>query len=215
MTVRVVIVDDHSLLRGGLGQVLAGAEGIEVVGEACNGREALVVCAEQAPDVVLMDIVMPVMDGVEATRRIAATTSPPRIVMLSSYTDRPRVLAALEAGAVGFVLKDAEPSAVVEAVRAAARGEAPIAPRVAVALLEARAEELAAPRLSTRERMVLRLVASGMPNKLIARELGIAEKTVKGHLTNLFREIGVTDRTQAALFAIRRGLDQPDGTTKG
>ena len=160
MTVRVVIVDDHALLRGGLGQVLAGGDGIELVGEACDGREALAVCAATTPDVVLMDIVMPVMDGVEATRRIMASETAPRIVILSSYADRSRVLAALEAGAVGFVLKDAEPAAVVEAIRAAARGEAPIEPRVAAALLEARAAAAAAPQLSARERSVLRLVAA-------------------------------------------------------
>jgi DNA-binding NarL/FixJ family response regulator len=161
---------------------------------------------ERRPDVVLIDLEMPVLDGTEATRRIVAADPAVAVVVLTSFSDRDQILRALDAGAVGYVLKDAEPADLERAVRAAGRGEAPLDPRAGRALLEARAAASPADGLSEREREVLVLVARGLPNKLIARELSISEKTVKAHLTSIYRTIGVTDRTQAALWARRNGI---------
>jgi DNA-binding NarL/FixJ family response regulator len=154
---------------------------------------------------------MPVMDGIEATRRLVAQNGP-LVVVLTSFSDRERILGALDAGAVGYLLKDSEPEELVRGVRAAARGESPLDPKAATAVLSARAERKAggAEDLSPREREVLALVTAGLPNKLIARRLDISEKTVKAHLTRVFQQIGVTDRTQAALWAERQGLTAPD-----
>jgi DNA-binding NarL/FixJ family response regulator len=203
--IRVLLAEDHAIVRKGLVELLEGADDIEVVGAAANGDEAVALVAEERPDVILMDISMPGTDGIEATKAINATDATVRIVMLTAFSDRDRVLAALDAGAVGYLLKDAEPKEVFDAVRAASQGDAPLAPRAARQLLDARAEEQRA-ELSKREREVLALVAEGMPNKLIARRLEISEKTVKGHLTSIFQRIGASDRTQAALWAQRQGL---------
>jgi DNA-binding NarL/FixJ family response regulator len=192
-------------VRAGLERLLATAEDIEVVGGASDGAEAIDLAARTRPDLVLMDLSMPKVDGIEATRRIVAAHPDVQVVVLTSLADRERILAALDAGAIGYLLKDAEPEALIDGVRAAARGESPLAPKAARALVTARAERERAD-LSAREREVLRCVAAGMPNKLIARELGISEKTVKAHLTHVFRRIGVTDRTQAALWAREHGL---------
>ena len=154
---------------------------------------------------------MPVMDGIEATRRIVASHPGACIVALTSLTDRERILGALDAGALGYLLKDAEPDELFRGIRAAAQGDAPLDPRAARELLTARATDRPDTGLTERERAVLALVGSGMPNKLIAMRLGISEKTVKAHLTNVFRAIGVTDRTQAALWAQRHGLVRADG----
>jgi DNA-binding NarL/FixJ family response regulator len=154
-----------------------------------------------------MDLSMPVMDGIEATRRIvAAHDGAVSVVVLTSFADREQVMEALVAGASGYLLKDAEPEELVRGIRAAARGEAPLAPRAAREVLAARSEPRPVAELSTREREVLVLVARGLPNKRIARELEISEKTVKAHLTSVFQRIGVTDRTQAALWAQRNGI---------
>jgi DNA-binding NarL/FixJ family response regulator len=153
-----------------------------------------------------MDLEMPVLDGIEATRRIVAADPRVAVVVLTSFSDRDQILRALDAGAVGYLLKDAEPSELASAIRAAARGEAPLDPRAGRAVLQARATGSPLDALSEREREVLALVARGLPNKLIARELAISEKTVKTHLTSVFRTIGVSDRTQAALWAQRNGL---------
>jgi DNA-binding NarL/FixJ family response regulator len=198
--IRVLLADDHSLVRAGLERLLATADDIEVVGGAADGEEAVILAAETSPDVVLMDLSMPNLDGIEATRAILGQNEHVQIVVLTSLSDRDRILAALDAGAVGYLLKDSEPEALIGAVRAAARGESPLDPKAARAVLSARATHERA-RLSDREQEVLRCVAAGMPNKLIARELGISEKTVKAHLTRVFQQIGVTDRTQAALWA--------------
>jgi DNA-binding NarL/FixJ family response regulator len=210
--IRVVIAEDHAMVRSGLVELLSAAQDIDVVGTAGNGEEALGAVAELAPDVVLMDISMPVLDGIEATKRIVAAADAPRVVVLTSFSDRDRILGALDAGAVGYLLKDAEPEELVRGVRAAARGESPLDPKAATAVLSARAERRTggAEDLSPREREVLALVAAGLPNKLIARRLDISEKTVKAHLTRVFQQIGVTDRTQAALWAERQGLTAPD-----
>ena len=192
-------------MRSGLELLLGSADGIEVVGTADNGAEAVAQVGPTAPDVVLMDLSMPEMDGVEATRRITAEHPGVRVLVLTSLGEQSKVRAAVEAGASGYLLKDSEPDALVNAVRAAGAGEVPLDPRVAGALLPGRAET-PVDRLSAREREVLTLVGKGMANKQIARQLGIAEKTVKAHLTQVFRAIDVADRTQAALWAERNGL---------
>ena len=204
--IRLLIADDHAVVRTGLRHLVATFDGVELVGAAANGDEAVALCAEHRPDVVLMDLEMPVVDGIEATRRIVEAAPGVAVVVLTSFSDREQILRALDAGAIGYLLKDAEPAELERAVRAAARGEAPLDPRAGRALLQDRVAGSPLDGLSEREREVLGMVARGLPNKLIARELGISEKTVKTHLTSVFRTIGVTDRTQAALWAERHGL---------
>ena len=204
--IRLLIADDHAVVRTGLQHLAATFDDIELVGAAEDGEEAVALCADRRPDVVLMDLEMPRLDGIEATRRIVASRPEVAVVVLTSFSDQQQILRALDAGAVGYLLKDAEPEELARAIRAAARGEAPLDPRAGRALLRARAEGSPADALSEREREVLAMVARGLPNKLIARELSISEKTVKAHLTSVFRTIGVTDRTQAALWAERNGL---------
>jgi DNA-binding NarL/FixJ family response regulator len=203
--IRVLVAEDHAVVRGGLLELLGGADDMEVAGTAADGEEAVTLVPELRPDVVLMDISMPGVDGIQATRSIVEADPQVRVVMLTAFSDRDRVLAALDAGAVGYLLKDAEPHELFEAVRAASRGEAPLAPRAARQLLDARSETHQA-GLSKREREVLALVAEGLPNKRIAQRLEISEKTVKAHLTQVFRRIGVSDRTQATLWAQRNGV---------
>jgi DNA-binding NarL/FixJ family response regulator len=208
--IRVAIVDDHALVRAGLEELLEADAEIAVVGTAADGAEAAALVEDEEPDVVLMDLSMPRVDGVEATRRIVASGTGASVVALTSFSERDRVLAAMDAGAVGYLLKDAEPEELRKAIRAAARGESPLSPKAAAALVAARGESGQGPELSGREREVLALVAEGMPNKLIARRLEISEKTVKGHLTRIYAQIGVSDRTQAALWARERGLGGGD-----
>jgi DNA-binding NarL/FixJ family response regulator len=203
--IRVLLVDDHSLVRAGLERLLATADDVEVVGGAADGAEAIELARRLQPDVVLMDLSMPNVDGIAATRELVGGEEDVQVVVLTSLSDRERILAALDAGAVGYLLKDAEPQELIAGVRAAARGESPLAPKAARALLTARAER-ERPELSERELEVLRCLAEGKPNKLIARELGISEKTVKAHLTRVFQQLGVTDRTQAALWAREHGI---------
>jgi DNA-binding NarL/FixJ family response regulator len=201
--IRVAIVDDHAVVRGGLEQLLAAEPDIEVVGTAGDGEEAHALVASVAPDVFLMDLSMPGVDGIEATRRILADAPQTHIVVLTSFADRQRILDALHAGASGYILKDADPREVSAAVRAAAEGNSPLDPKAARVLLDARrgGGVNAAQQLTAREVEVLRLVGEGMANKQIARRLGIAERTVKAHLTSVFQTLGVADRTQAALWA--------------
>jgi DNA-binding NarL/FixJ family response regulator len=207
--IRLLIADDHPLVRDALTNLLAGAEGIEVIGAAADGREAVETALATSPDVILMDLEMPELNGMDATRALGEAGSQARVVVLTTFSDRDRILGALDAGALGYLLKDAEPDEIIRGVRAAARGESPLAPRAAHELLIERAEG-GAPRaeaeLSAREQEVLALVAEGLPNKLVARRLQISEKTVKAHLTSVFASIGVTDRTQAALWAHRHKL---------
>jgi DNA-binding NarL/FixJ family response regulator len=204
--IRVLIADDHGVVRDGLSRLLQAAEGIEVAGVAADGEAAVAQTAALAPDVVLMDLDMPGIDGIEATRRIAASGTGAAVLVLTSFSDQPRILGAIEAGAVGYLLKDASSEDVVAGIRASARGESPLDPRAARTVLTARAAPDPLAPFSQRERDVLELLAAGLPNKLIARRLEISEKTVKSHLTRIFRALGVTDRTQAALWAERHGI---------
>ena len=205
--IRVLIAEDHGVVRAGLEGLLAHAPDIEPAGVAANGEEAVAMATELNPDVVLMDLSMPVMDGIEATRAVLAERPETHVVILTSFSDRERIIAALDAGAIGYLLKDAEPDELVRAVRAAARGDAPLAPRAARELLAAsRPAEGPLDRLSPREREVLACVREGLPNKRIAMRLEISEKTVKGHLTSIFETIGVSDRTAAALWARDHGV---------
>jgi DNA-binding NarL/FixJ family response regulator len=203
--IRVLVVEDHALVRAGLEELLSGAEDIDVVGVAADGAEAVELAAAAEPDVVLMDLSMPVVDGIEATRRIRSAQEGVRVVVLTSFSDQRRILEALDAGAIGYLLKDAEPDELFRGVRAAAAGEAPLAPKAAQALISAR-QGGADADLTQREKEVLGLIAAGLPNKLIARRLEISEKTVKAHLTNIYRRIGATTRTEAALWATEHGL---------
>jgi DNA-binding NarL/FixJ family response regulator len=210
--IRVLIVDDHSVVRFGVERALDGLPDVQVVATAADGGEALLAAAEHRPDVILMDIEMPgELDGIEATREIHRLHPAARIVILTSHLDRGKIEAALEAGAIGYTLKDGDVDELERAVRVAVDGDYPIAPRAARLLLECRARPAmqARPALSQREREVLALAARGYPNKEIARALWITERTVKGHLTRIFRKIGVSDRTQAALWAQRNPLAEP------
>ncbi len=203
--IRVLLAEDHPVVRAGLEGLLAAAADIELVGAAADGEEAVSLAEKLNPSVVLIDLSMPRLDGIEATKRIVAANADARIVVLTAFSDRERILGALDAGALGYLLKDAAPEELLGAIRAAARGEAPLAPKAASELLAARAGQREA-ELTEREREVLALVAEGLPNKLIAQRLEISEKTVKSHLTRVFEKIGVTDRTQAALWAGRHGI---------
>ena len=201
---RVLLVDDHQILRVGLTRLLDAEADLEVIGTAGDGAEAVQLTEETDPDVVLMDLSMPGMDGVAATRAIVASGAQAKVVVLTSFSDGQRILDALDAGAIGYLLKDAEPEDVLRGVRAAARGDWPLDPRAARLLLgDGRPS---GPGLSEREQEVLALVATGLTNKVIARRLGIAERTVKAHLTRIFERLGVTDRTQAALWAREHGM---------
>jgi DNA-binding NarL/FixJ family response regulator len=201
--VRVMVVDDHAIVRQGISDVLAADEDIEIVALAKGGEEAVSIVADLRPDVVLMDLSMPGMDGVETTRQAIAAAPGIRVVMLTSFAEPQHVNAALDAGAVGYLLKDAEGEEIVRAVKAANRGEAPFSPRAAGALLSRRSERRSIEDLTPREREVLALVGEGLANKQISRRLGIKEKTVKAHLSSVFQRIGVSDRTSAALWAER------------
>jgi DNA-binding NarL/FixJ family response regulator len=205
--IRVLIAEDHGVVRAGLMQLLINAPDMEVVGAASGGREAVELATSTRPDVVLMDLSMPDLDGVAATRAIRDTLPGARVVILTSFSDAPRILNALDAGAAGYLLKDSDPDELYRAIRAAARGESPLAPKAASVVIAARADR--SPRasdLSERERDVLGLLAQGHPNKVIGRTLGIAEKTVKSHVTRILKALEASDRTQAALWAQRQGL---------
>ena len=199
--IRVLLVDDHAVVRHGLKQLLTTDEEIEVVGMAADGHEALELVRQYLPDVVLMDLAMPGLDGIGATRLLHAEHPDVRVVVLTSFGDESRIIDALDAGAQGYLLKHTEPDALIEAVRSAHAGLAPLDPRAGRVLLDQQRGRQVRAELSQREREVLELVTRGMANKQIARRLGISESTVKAHLTNVFQRIGVSDRTQAALWA--------------
>ena len=203
--IRVLIADDHAVVRQGLRTFLGLQEDIEVVGEAADGEQAVAEAERLAPDVVLMDLVMPRMDGVEAIRRLRERVPAARAVVLSSFIDEDRLFPVVRAGAAGYLLKDIEPAELVAAIRTVHGGGALLHPRVAARLLA----EVAGDPLTPREREVLALIGRGMANKVIARELGLAEKTVKTHVSSILAKLGVADRTQAALYAVREGLAGP------
>jgi len=202
--IRVLVAEDHQVVRAGLVEVIGSEDDIEVVGAVGDGSQAVAAAGEHDPDVVLLDISMPVMDGIEAIAPIIAAAPGAHVVMLTASAGREQILRALDAGALGYLLKDASPEEIVEGVRAAARGEAPLDPKAARELLADRRGTRAA-ELTGRESEVLALVAEGLPNKRIAQRLEISEKTVKAHLTRVFERIGVSDRTQAALWARDHG----------
>jgi DNA-binding NarL/FixJ family response regulator len=204
--IRVLLVDDSAAVRNGLSDLLSAVPGLRVVGVAADGLSAVEVANAVQPDVVLMDLSMPEVDGVEATRRILADRPETNVVVLTAFSEQPRIFAALDAGAVGYLLKDAEPDELIRGVTAAAAGESPFSPKAAAALVARRSEQGYRERLTERERQVIALVSQGLANKAIARRLGVSEKTVKAHLTAVFSRIGVTDRTQAAVWALRNGI---------
>ncbi|HET6866702.1 MAG TPA: response regulator transcription factor [Solirubrobacteraceae bacterium] len=198
--IRVLLADDHGVVRDGLARLLGSVPDIEVVAAAADGDQAVELAREHRPDVVLMDLRMPGMGGSEATRRLLESDPATNVVILTSFSERDEILGALDAGAIGYLLKDAEPDELIRGVRAAAQGDSPLDPKAARTLIGSRTTGQSHP-LTDREQEVLQLVARGLPNKLIARELGISEKTVKAHLTTVFQRIGVTDRVQAAMWA--------------
>lgn len=204
--IRVLICEDHTIVREGLENLLGNAAGIEVVGSVGDGAAGVELARELQPDVVLMDLSMSGLGGVDATRTILAERPAVKIVVLTSSMDSRDVVDAVDAGAIGFVYKDAEASEIVEAIHAASRGDAPLDPRAARVVLARAVPARPAAQMTSREREVLGLVGAGMANKVIAVRLGISEATVKAHLTQIYRRIGVSDRTQAALWASRNGL---------
>jgi len=204
--IRVLVVDDHAVVREGLRTFLSLQDGIEVVGEASDGREAIAAAQRLRPDVVLMDLVMPRVDGVQAMRELRDHVPGARVIVLTSFLEDDRLLPAIRAGAAGYLLKNVEPSELARAVRTADAGEALIDPAVAARLVDALASDHRPQQpLTAREQDVLDLLARGYANKRIARELGIAEKTVKTHVSHVLAKLGVSDRTQAALYATRAG----------
>jgi DNA-binding NarL/FixJ family response regulator len=204
--IRVVLCDDHVMVLEGLKRVIEGVDEIEVVATAADGEAGVEATVRTRPDVVLMDLAMPKLDGVQATRRIAAEAPDTAVVVLTSFAENARVLEALDAGATGYILKDAAARDLVRAIHAAAAGESPLDPRAARAVVSGQTAADPTRGLSDREREVLALVADGLATKVIARRLAITEATVRAHLTRIYREIGVTDRTQAALWAVEQGL---------
>ena len=212
----VVIIDDHGVVRQGVRAYLDTQSDIFVVGEAADGEAGVALCAEHAPDVALVDLVMPGMDGVATTRAIKDASPRTQVIILTSFDEDSQALPAIEAGAISYLLKDVSGDELADAVRKAAHGEAVLHARVAGRLVDAlrnrppRSQDVLA-TLSQREREVLNLVAQGMSNQLIAEKLEIGEKTVKSHVSNILGKLHVADRTQAAVFAWRRGLvrDEP------
>lgn len=213
--ITVLLVDDHAVVRGGLRALLETTDDIEVIGEAADAETAVRLTTELAPDVVLMDLSMPGTDGVQATSAIVQAAPQTRVLVLTSLAEQSWILRALEAGADGYLLKHSEPEVIMSGIRTVMADESPLDPKAARALLAARrsgvqgrAFEESSP-LSEREEQVLAMVTDGLPNKSIARRLGITERTVKAHLTSIFQRLGVTDRTQAALWAQRRDFRPP------
>ncbi len=216
--IRVLIVDDHQVVREGLSSVLRSKDDIEVVGMAADGKEAVKKARELTPDVVLMDISMPNMNGVEATRRIKKENPQIRVVVLTMYADEEYIFDLVSAGAAGYLLKDADSAQIAKAIRAVSRGESMIHPTIASKILN-EFSQLASGKspgrqnssqrhedLSEREVSVLRLLSDGKTNKEIANDLSLSDKTVKNHLHNIFQKLNATDRTQAVVLAIRKGL---------
>ncbi len=206
MAIRILIVDDHSVVRRGLRQFLQLDADLEVVGEARDGAEALHLAQELRPDVVLMDLVMPVMDGVTATAAIRRDVPDTEVLALTSVLEDEKVVDAVRAGAIGYLLKDTEDDALCRSIKAAAAGQVQLAPEAAIRLMRDVRTTEEPDGLTERETDVLRLLAEGKANKEIARQLGIGERTVKSHVSSILAKLGVQSRTQAALYATRAGL---------
>jgi NarL family two-component system response regulator LiaR len=208
--ISVLIVDDHAIVRQGLRTLLELQDDLTVVGEAANGKIAVELAARLRPDVILMDLVMPELDGIAATRQINALSIGTRVIALTSFVEDDKVIPAIQAGATSFLLKDVAPNDLVEAIRAAHRGEARLAPNVTRKLMDQVARPTpptpAAPDLTERELEVLRLIAKGLSNHNIAEALVISEKTVKTHVSSLLGKLSLDDRTQLAIYAIKKGL---------
>jgi len=212
--VRVLIVDDHAIVRKGIRALLSEADGFEVVGEADNGQEAVLRAEESSPDVILMDLLMPVMDGIEATRQITSRQPQARILVLTSFAADNKVFPAIKAGASGYLLKDSSPDELVRAIRQVHRGEPSLHPTIARKLLQevAHPAELqpAPEALTGREMEVLRLIAQGLSNQEIADRLVVSEPTVRAHVSRILGKLHLASRTQAALYAVREGLTDAD-----
>ena len=216
--VRVLIVDDHQVVRQGLRTFLELHDDLEVVGEADNGTTAVDLARRLKPDIVLMDLVMPGLDGIAATRQVRALEGGPQVIALTSFAEDDKVFPAIQAGASSYLLKDVSPDDLVEAIRAVRRGEARLHPDIARKLMEQVVRRDTRPdsdrlveSLTEREREVIRLVAKGQSNQVIAQALVISEKTVKTHISNVLGKLGLEDRTQLAIYAIRNGLVASDG----
>jgi NarL family two-component system response regulator LiaR len=212
--VRVLIVDDHAIVRKGIRALLSEAGGFEVVGEAGSGQEAVLRAQESSPDVILMDVLMPGMDGIEATRLITSRQPKTRILVLTSFAADNKVFPAIKAGALGYLLKDSSPEELVRAIRQVHRGEPSLHPTIARKLLQeiARPAELqpAPEALTDREMTVLRLIAQGLSNQEIADRISVSEPTVRTHVSRILGKLHLASRTQAALYAVREGLTDPD-----
>jgi DNA-binding NarL/FixJ family response regulator len=216
MTLRVVVADDQALVRTGFRMIIDARDDLEVVGEASDGQEAVRLTRERAPDVVLMDVRMPVVDGIEATRQIAECGSRARVLVLTTWDVDAHVVAALRAGASGFLLKDIRPAELVEAIRLTARGDALLAPTAMSRILDRFLRTTPDPApptslqdLSGREREVLTLIGQALSNAEIAKRLRLSEATVKNHVTAVLRKLGLRDRVQAVVAAYDHGLVQP------
>jgi two-component system, NarL family, response regulator LiaR len=206
MTIHIVIADDHSVVRQGLRMFLGLDSELEVVGEAADGAEALRLARQLRPDVVLMDLLMPVMDGITATAAIRSELPGTEVLALTSVLEDASVVGAVRAGAIGYLLKDTQADALCQAIKAAAAGQVQLTPRAAARLMQAVSSPQTPEELTERETEVLRLLAQGQSNKQIARNLQIGEKTVKTHVSNILSKLSVQSRTQATLYAIRIGL---------
>ncbi|RJE86059.1 DNA-binding response regulator [Paenibacillus sp. 1011MAR3C5] len=220
MSIRILLADDHKMVRRGLQVFLTSQKDMEIIGEASTGQELLEQAASLAPDIVLMDIHMPVMDGIEATRRLAESLPAVKVIVLTSFSDQDHALPAIRAGAKGYLLKDLEPEELANAVRRVHEGKVELHPDIAGQLMNQyihlyqgnsapfEADLPSQEPLTRRELDVLRLIAAGMSNRMIADALVITEKTVKTHVTHILSKLDLADRTQAALFAVRNGLDK-------
>ncbi len=214
-TIRILIADDHGIVRKGIKALLATEKDMQVVGEAENGAEAVEKAASLSPDVVLMDLVMPEMDGIEATRRITAAQQGTKILVLTSFAADDKVFPAVKAGALGYLLKDSTPEQLLEAIRQVHRGEPSLEPSIARKVLQELSHAGEAGRQTTeplteRELDVLRLIAQGMSNKEIAAKIFVAEWTVRSHVSNILGKLHLASRTQAALYALRSGIASLD-----
>lgn len=206
--IRVVLADDHPVVRAGIGQIITADGDIEIVAEAANGQDAVNLARRERPDVVLMDLRMPVLDGVGAIKALAAAAPEVHILVLTTFDTDDLIVSAVEAGAIGYLLKDTEPSALRDAVREAARGETVLSAPVASRLVQQLRQPTAA-ALTPREREILKLVAEGMTNAEIAANLHVGRATVKTHLLHVFEKLGVNDRTAAVVTALKRGIITP------